>query len=188
MSLKSELERRSDGKCELCSSLDRVSSFEVIVELKENSEAHVMVCNQCKAQIIGEIEPDPQHWRLLNDSMWNEILAIKILSYNMLLRLKSEGWPADLLDMMYLTEEEMQYVEKEPTTDAIVHKDSNGHILEAGDSVVLIKDLKVKGANFIAKRGTAVRRIRLDPNNANHIEGKVDGQDIVILTEFVKKK
>jgi protein PhnA len=91
--------------------------------------------------------------------------------------------------MMYLDEETLAWansglVEKD---EKIIHLDSNGIVLEAGDSVVLIQDLKVKGANFTAKRGTAVRRISLDPNNAEHIQGKVDGQHIVILTKFVKK-
>jgi protein PhnA len=53
-----------------------------------------------------------------------------------------------------------------------------------GDSVVLIKDLKVKGSSA---RGTAVRNIRLDHDNAEFIEGKVDGQTIVIITLYVKK-
>ena len=57
---------------------------------------------------------------------------------------------------------------------------------EAGSSV-LIKDLPVKGAGFTAKRGTAVRNISLVSDNARHIEGRVNGQRIVILTEFVKK-
>ena len=71
--------------------------------------------------------------------------------------------------------------------DAIKHIDSNGAVLNAGDSVVLIKDLDVKGANFVAKRGTAVRNITLVHDNAEHIEGKVEGQKIVILTQYVKK-
>ena len=53
--------------------------------------------------------------------------------------------------------------------------------------MTLIKDLKVKGANFTAKRGTAVRNIRLVHDNAGQIEGKVETQMIVILTEYVKK-
>ncbi|MEL7222252.1 MAG: alkylphosphonate utilization protein, partial [Bacteroidota bacterium] len=73
------------------------------------------------------------------------------------------------------------------TEKAIQHIDSNGNLLKAGDTVVLIQDLKVKVANFTAKRGTAVRRISLDHDNAEHIEGKVDGQHIVILTKYVKK-
>ncbi|MCF8466543.1 MAG: alkylphosphonate utilization protein [Sneathiella sp.] len=67
------------------------------------------------------------------------------------------------------------------------HLDSNGVALSSGDTVILIKDLNVKGAGFTAKRGTAVRSISLVPDNAAHIEGRVEGQQIVILTEFVKK-
>jgi protein PhnA len=52
----------------------------------------------------------------------------------------------------------------------------------------LIKALKVKGANFTAKRGTAVRRIFLVADNTAHNEGKIDGKRIEILTEFVKRK
>ena len=70
----------------------------------------------------------------------------------------------------------------------LVHKDANGAVLANGDTVVLIKDLPVKGAGFTAKRGTAVRSISLVHDNAGHIEGRVEGQRIVILTEFVKRK
>ena len=66
--------------------------------------------------------------------------------------------------------------------------DANGNPLQDGDTVSVIKDLKVKGANFTAKRGTAVRGISLVLDNAEHIEGRVEGQRIVILTQFVKKK
>ena len=71
---------------------------------------------------------------------------------------------------------------------AVTHRDSNGVVLAQGDTVVLIKDLVVKGAGFTAKRGTAVRGIALVADNAGQIEGRVEGQKIVILTEFVKKK
>jgi protein PhnA len=60
-------------------------------------------------------------------------------------------------------------------------------VLASGDSVTLIKDLEVKGAGFTAKRGTAVRTISLVQENPEHIEGRVNGQRIVILTKFVKK-
>jgi protein PhnA len=53
--------------------------------------------------------------------------------------------------------------------------------------VTLTKDLTVKGANFTAKRGTAVRNISLVFDNEGQIEGRVNGQRIVILTKFVKK-
>ncbi len=66
-------------------------------------------------------------------------------------------------------------------------KDSNGNILQNGDTVTLIKDLDVKGASFTAKRGTAVRRISLVMDNPEHIQGRIKDQTIIILTKFVKK-
>jgi protein PhnA len=109
----------------------------------------------------------------------------------MLNRLRGEGWPQDLLDMMYLEDELLKWAaatgEAEDPSTIKKHVDSNGVELQSGDSVVLIKDLNVKGGGFTAKRGTAVRRISLVHDNHEHIEGKVDGQQIVILTQYVKK-
>jgi protein PhnA len=65
-------------------------------------------------------------------------------------------------------------------------KDSNGNILEEGDSVTLIKDLKVRGSSTILKRGTKVKNIRLTDDEAE-IEGKVDGSVLVLKAEFLKK-
>ena len=79
------------------------------------------------------------------------------------------------------------FCEHEEEANKIIHRDVNGVILEAGDSVVLVKDLKVKGSSMVAKQGTAVRNIRLDHENAEYIEGKVDNQQIVIITKYVKK-
>jgi len=58
--------------------------------------------------------------------------------------------------------------------------------LQAGDNVTLIKDLDVKGANFTAKRGTMVRGIGLT-DNPEHIEGRVNGTRIVIISAYTKK-
>ena len=112
--------------------------------------------------------------------------AVKVVAYRLLENLSAHDWAMDLKNMMYLEEELQEWAEHRGDVK-VIHKDANGHLLAAGDSVVLIKDLNVKGGNFIAKRGTAVRRIRLVPDNANHIEGKVEGQQIVILTQYVKK-
>ena len=68
------------------------------------------------------------------------------------------------------------------------HRDGNGVLLAVGDTVVLIKDLPVKGAGFTAKRGTSVCGISLVVGDDAHIEGRVNGQRMIILTEFVKKK
>jgi len=87
--------------------------------------------------------------------------------------------------MMYMDEVTTEWAGA--MADADVHKDVNGVQLKGGDNVVLIKDLVVKGANFTAKRGTAVRRISLIKDNTDHIQGKINGQTIIIITKFVKK-
>ncbi len=65
-------------------------------------------------------------------------------------------------------------------------KDSNGNRLSDGDSVTVIKDLKLKGSSGVVKRGTIVRNIRLT-NNDEEIEGRVDKRETVLKTCFVKK-
>lgn len=65
-------------------------------------------------------------------------------------------------------------------------KDSNGNILAEGDSVTIIKDLKVKGSSTVLKRGKVVKNIRLT-DNPEEIEGRVDRVTMVLKTMFLKK-
>ena len=65
-------------------------------------------------------------------------------------------------------------------------KDSNGNLLNEGDSVQIIKDLKVKGSSSVLKRGTMVKNIRLTDDDAA-IEGRVEKVMMVLKTEFLKK-
>lgn len=65
-------------------------------------------------------------------------------------------------------------------------KDSNGNILNEGDSVTVIKDLKVRGSSSVIKRGTTVKNIRLT-GDEKEIEGKVEKTVMVLKTEFLKK-
>jgi len=66
-------------------------------------------------------------------------------------------------------------------------KDSNGQVLAEGDSVLLIKDLKVKGFQKDLKRGSIVKNIRFS-SDPGEIEGKIEGSVLVVKTMFVKKK
>lgn len=188
MIFEKELIARSGSKCELCGAIDNLTSFEVTPPQNNNADDYVMVCGTCNEQLTNPEKINPVHWHCLNESMWSELAAVKVVAWRMLNQLKGEGWPQDLLDMLYLEEETLAWarlgVEDE---DAIKHIDSNGVVLKSGDNVVLIKDLKVSGGGFTAKRGTAVRNIRLDPNNSKFIEGRVEGQQIVLITEYVKK-
>ena len=191
MSTEKQLQVRSESKCELCAATDNLAVYEIPPGPNACVEQCALLCHTCQEQIENPDKVDINHWRCLNDSMWSQVPAVQVLAWRMLTRLNAEGWPQDLLDMLYLDDETLAWAkatgEGEDNESSDVHIDSNGAVLAAGDTVTLIKDLNVKGANFTAKRGTAVRSISLVSDNAEHIEGRVNGQQIVILTKFVKK-
>ncbi|WP_421810783.1 PhnA domain-containing protein [Flagellimonas sp.] len=191
MGLFEDLQQRSGGVCELSGATDDLVIYEVPPVSTGGLDGSILISATCKNQIENPETTDANHWRCLNDSMWSELDAVKVVVWRMLNRLKSEGWPQDFLDMMYLEDEVLEWAkatgEGEEESEQVIHRDVNGVILENGDSVVLVKDLKVKGSSMVAKQGTAVRRISLDRDNAEYIEGKVDGQHIVIITKYVKK-
>lgn len=191
MSVIQEVQDRSGNQCELCNATDNLSVYNVALIASKNADESAHVCGTCLDQIENPDNMNANHWRCLNDSMWSEVPAVQAIAWRMLTRLRGEGWPVDLLEMLYLSDETLALAkatgEDSDGSDAVIHKDSNGVILNSGDSVVLIKDLNVKGAGFTAKRGTAVRNISLVHDNADHIEGRVETQQIVILTQYVKK-
>lgn len=68
----------------------------------------------------------------------------------------------------------------------LIVKDSNGNLLQDGDSVILIKDLKVKGSSMVIKKGTKIKNIRLCEGDHN-LDCKVDGTGLKLKSEFMKK-
>lgn len=78
-------------------------------------------------------------------------------------------------------------VEQESSDGA--SRDANGNVLSNGDSIVVIKDLKIKGSSSVVKGGTKVRNIRLsDAGDGHDIACKIDGIGAINLkSEFVKK-
>ena len=191
MSTEQALQERSGSKCELCASEQNLRVYEIPPNSDASADQCILLCDTCLGQIENPETIDANHWRCLNDSMWTPVPAVQVMAWRMLNRLRAEGWPQDLLDMLYLDDELLAWAKADgddsSDEDSIKHLDSNGTELHSGDTVTLIKDLNVKGANFTAKRGTAVRNISVVADNAEHIEGKVNGQQIVILTKFVKK-
>ena len=188
MSIESELQSRSESKCELCAASSDLSVFAVEPKAADHPDHCALLCATCTSQIEDPSAADANHWRCLNESMWSEQAPVKVLAWRMLNYLSAEGWPQTLLDMLYLEDETLSWAKAGMAdTDAAKHIDSNGVELQTGDNVVLIKDLDVKGSSLVAKRGTAVRGISLVLDNPEHIEGKVEGQRIVILTKFTKK-
>ena len=72
--------------------------------------------------------------------------------------------------------------------EAMLVRDSNGNALAQGDTVVVIKDLKVKGSSIPLKQGTVIKQIRLVDGDAEHIEGNSDKiKGLVLKTCFLRK-
>ncbi|WP_422356647.1 PhnA domain-containing protein [Roseivirga pacifica] len=188
MSIENSLAERSNHSCELCGSTENPSVYVVSPKTDLTMDTAAFLCQNCQSQIEGNATIDANHWRCLNDSMWSQEPPVQVLAWRMLTKLKPEGWPVDLLDMLYLDDETLAWAKAGlEAENAPKPTDSNGAELQSGDSVVLIKDLNVKGAGFTAKRGTAVRNISLVADDPEHILGKVNGQSIYILTKYVKK-
>lgn len=78
----------------------------------------------------------------------------------------------------------------DPDNDAAVylHKNCNGNILKTGDTVTLIKSLDVKGSSITAKLDAFVKNIRLVKENIEQIQGKIEGQVIVLFTKYVRRQ
>jgi protein PhnA len=190
MTTEQTLHARSGSACELCAATDGLDVYDVPPGSDGSADRCVLLCPTCRGQLDDPESVDANHWRCLNDSMWSQVPAVQVLVWRLLTRLSGEGWPQALLDMLYLDDETRAWAESgqgRADDDEVRHVDCHGALLEAGDTVTLVKDLNVKGANFTAKRGTAVRGISLVPNDPGQIEGRVNGQQIVILTKFVKK-
>lgn len=189
MSFEQALMQRADSKCELCSSSDQLSVYEVPPIETSSADKSILVCVTCCDQIQSPEAMDVNHWRCLNDSMWSQVPAVQVMAWRQLKQLSAESWAQDLIDMLYLDDEMTAWAQATQPDDNSADEptlDSNGTPLQAGDSVTVIKDLVVKGANFTAKRGTAVRNISLT-NNPEQIEGRVNGQRIVLLSCYLKK-
>tara|TARA_R110001583_G_scaffold43880_11_gene139369 strand:- start:2177 stop:2740 length:564 start_codon:yes stop_codon:yes gene_type:complete len=186
VSIEHTLLERSGHRCELCGAPENLSPWAVPPQELASSDNHILLCGTCLAQIDGA-EPDQNHWRCLNDSMWSQVPVVQVMAFRMLKRLGSETWAQDLLEMLYLEDDTRKWAEATAgAEDAEPTLDVNGVVLVAGDNVTLIKDLDVKGTSMTAKRGTAVRGISLS-DNPKHIEGRVNGQRIVIIAAYCKK-
>ncbi|MCP3941627.1 MAG: PhnA protein [Desulfobacteraceae bacterium] len=191
MDIEKILYDRSESKCELCGVTEGLGVYEVPPKKTAGADGCILICETCHEQIEGVQKMDLHHWHCLNDSMWSQEPGVQVMAWRMLKRLSAEGWPRDLLDMLYLDEQTLAWAratgEGERQESAAKYLDCNGVELAAGDTITVIKDLDVKGTSFTAKRGTAVRGISLVADNHEQIEGRVNGQQIVILTKFVKK-
>lgn len=192
MKLEEVLLKRSEGKCELCQSDKALKIYEVPPQDRTSEDNCIMICDKCRAQIEKKEELDSEHWKGLMTSMWSEVPGVQVMSWRMLNRLRNESWAAESLDMMYLDDDRLAWAkatgDHDNDSSVDLHKDSNGNVLQSGDTIVLTKSLDVKGTTLNAKMGTVVKNIRLVEDNTEQIEGKIEGQVIVILTKYVRKQ
>ncbi|MFT3675180.1 MAG: PhnA domain-containing protein [Chitinophagaceae bacterium] len=192
MTLEQQLQARSEHKCELCGEPQGLNVYQLPPDPAPYADQSILVCPACLTQIEKKAELDTAHWQCLTTAMWSEVPAVQVVAWRMLNRMRQESWAADAIDMMYLSDENLAWAratgDHESDGTVQLHRDSNGHQLLDGDTVVLVKSLDVKGSTITAKLGTVVRNIRLVADNTEQIEGRVEGQQIVILTKYVRKQ
>ena len=193
MKQEAGLRQRAENACELCKSEQDLGVYEIPPVKADSVDHSLLVCADCLSQLNSETDLVANHWHGLKESMWSTEPAVQIVSWRMLNRLQKTGetWAQEQLDMLYLDDELMAWATADGANDEQTeptHFDCHGDPLYAGDTVTLTKDLNVKGGGFTAKRGTAVRNISLPADDPTHIQGRVSGQQIFILTEYLKKQ
>lgn len=192
MKLEDLLKERSGGRCELCGGDSDLQVYEVPGAEHRDADSCLLACGTCRAQLEKRAELEPEHWRGLSNVMWSEVPAIQVTFWRLLSRLRQESWAAESLDLLYLDDERLAWAkatgDHEGDASVDLHRDAYGAVLQNGDSVVLTKSLDVKGSTLTARLGTVVRNIRLVPGNTGQIEGRVEGQQIVILTKYVRRQ
>jgi protein PhnA len=184
MPINQKLQERNQGLCELCNANLATEEYTVTPRNDSSIDNQVPLCNSC---LIALDQTDAVfHKPFLEESMWSQEPAVQALSYRILQKYKEEKWAVNLLNSVDFDEDIIQWA-MSAFDIADVHKDAYGNVLENGDNVILTQALNVKGTNFTASKGTAVKRIKLVHDNTEQIEGKINDQTIVILTKFVKK-
>ena len=193
MKLEEKLQKRSDNQCELCGASGHLNVYAIPPQDQSNEDNSVLICDRCLAQVDKKAEISSDHWReVLPKSMWSEVVPVQVVSWRMLNRLRHESWAADAIDMMHFDDETMAWAraagDHESDASVDLHRDAYGALLNDGDTVILTKSLDVKGTSMSAKVGTVVRNIRTVKDNTEQVEGRIEGQQIVILTKYVRKQ
>ncbi|MGF7025454.1 MULTISPECIES: PhnA domain-containing protein [Sphingobacterium] len=192
MKLEEQLQARAGGKCELTGEDATLIAYTLPPEITSNLDNTLLISETLVNQLNKTEQLNPDDWKFLPNAMWAENPSVQIVCWRMLNRLKNEGWASEALDILYLDDETLLEAKKtgDHENDGYVsfHEDSIGQRLLEGDTVVLTKTLDVKGSSLKATLGTVVKNIRLVADNIEQIEGKIEGQTIVILTKYLRKQ
>ena len=188
MSIDSALLKRADARCELCRSEDNLASYDIPPITLKSLDRSILLCSNCLNQVENPDKMVASHWHCLSDRMWSPIAAVQVMSWRLLNRLKGEGWPNELLEMLYLEDDVKKWAVDDKMIRAIDEPtlDNNGVAFAAGDSAIMTKDIFITGANVTAKRGAVIKNISLT-DNARQIEGNLNGTRIVLGGRSLKK-
>lgn len=191
MTIVASLTERAGSKCELCGAGKGLSHFDVQPNGGATVDNGVLICETCLVLVNSSDLTNTRHWSCLRESMWSEHTPVKVLVYRILKRISADPLSQELLGQIYLEPEVQAWADAggEAASDGdetTSTRDSNGTVLQEGDTVTLIKDLDVKGANFIAKRGITVKGINLT-DDPKYVEGRVNGIRIVLVSAYLKK-
>ncbi len=148
MKLEDQIKERAGSVCELCKSTTSLTIYEVEGQDGKSEDNLILICENCKSQVEKKAELDSGHWQKnLSEAMWSEVPGVQVTAWRMLNRLRNETWAAESIDMMYLDDHNLAWAKKsgdhENDGNVDLHRDSNGNILQNGDSVVLTKSLDV---------------------------------------------
>jgi protein PhnA len=184
----SALIERSGNTCELCEASENLGEYTVPMSTNSDVDGSVLLCEKCSSQVNSNADLDKNHLYCLQGAAWSPTASVQVVAYRLLSKLTDEPWATDLLEQMYLEDDVLAWakagiVEGDDSKQPV---DANGTVLADGDSVTLIKDLVVKGANFTAKRGTMVKNIRVG-DDPSHVEGRVNKMSIMLKTCFLKR-
>ncbi len=188
MSIDSALLKRADAKCELCGAQDDLSTYDIPPITLKSLDKSILLCSTCLNQVENPETMEPNRWQCLSDRMWSPVAAVQVMSWRLLNRLKGEGWPDELLEILYMEEDVKKWAVADNTIRSLDEPtlDINGVPFKTGDSAIMTKDIFITGANVTAKRGAVIKNISLT-DNARQIEGNLNGTRIVLGGRSLKK-
>src|SRR5689334_21326649 len=137
MYIEQKLRERSGGACELCGNTNNLQVY-AVPPVSTDVDKNILICHTCLVQILDPGKMDVNHWRCLNTSMWSTVPVVQVMAWRVLHELRYDGWPQDLLDMLYLDDKTLAWAKATVGDDsvvdeAIIHKDVNGTVLQTGD-------------------------------------------------------
>ena len=110
-----DLARRSGSKCELCHAGGVPLVIWEIPPVPSDPDISICIflCDKCRNLAEKNTLKDIDHWRCLNEAVWSEVPAVKVLSVRLLRKIaEKESWAAELLEQVYLDEDEEEWVAK----------------------------------------------------------------------------